>query len=344
MSGTDNTPYVEESWTKGASVLVAGAGGFIGGHIVGALLRNGAKHVRAVDTKPRELWYQQHAGAESVLSDLRSEEACVEAVQNVSYVINLAADMGGMGYIETHRVACMRSVLINTHLLDASAHAGVERYFFSSSACVYNAALQRQPVVAGLKEDDAYPADPEDGYGWEKLFSERMCRHYCEEMGVAVRVARYHNVYGPHGTWTGGREKAPAAVCRKIAMVKLGLTDEIEIWGDGEQGRSYMYADDCVVGTLKLIGSQYSSPTNVGSSRLISVNDLVDMVEAIAGTSARRRYVPDAPQGVRGRTSDNTTLRKVLGWEPEISLERGLERTFAWIYDEVGRSALVKSR
>ena len=261
--------------------------------------------------------------------------ACLRATDGIHTVFNLAADMGGMGYIETHRIDCMRSVLINTHLLAASARHNIVRYFFSSSACVYNGALQNKPVVSGLREEDAYPALPEDGYGWEKLFSERMCRHYHEELGLSVRVARFHNVYGPHGTWAGGREKAPAAICRKVAYVKLGLTDHIEIWGDGQQGRSYMYIDDCVDGTLRLLGSAYSEPINIGSSRLVSVDQLVDIVESIAGVRTSRRYNLDAPQGVRGRTSDNARALAVLNWEPVTALEGGLEKTYRWIYDRI---------
>ena len=327
-----------DDWRPVGRVLIAGGGGFIGGHLARELVRRGCD-VRAIDIKPVECWYQVHPDVENVVGDLRYEDACLQAVDGVSTVFNLAADMGGMGYIETHRVECMRSVLINTHLLAAAAAQGVDRYFFSSSACVYNGSLQDQPVLAGLREEDAYPAFPEDGYGWEKLFSERMCRHYLDERGIQVRIARYHNVYGPWGTWDGGREKAPAAICRKVAMVKLGYAEEIEIWGDGNQGRSYMFIDDCIDGTLRLTGSLVAEPVNIGSSRLVSVNEVVDIVEEIAGVQAPRKYNLSAPQGVRGRTSDNERVLRTLGWEPKMSLETGLERTFVWIYDQISSGA-----
>lgn len=332
---------MNRDWKPASPVLVAGAGGFIGGHLVAELLRRNVDDIRAVDIKPVTSWQQVHQGVECLVLDLRNEESCDRATSGVRTVFNFAADMGGMGYIETHRVACMRSVLINTHLLAASAEQHVDRYMFSSSACVYNGSLQNQPIVAGLREEDAYPAFPEDGYGWEKLFSERMCRHYRDELGISVRIARYHNVYGPHGTWDGGREKAPAAICRKVARVKLGLAEHIDIWGDGNQGRSYMYIDDCIEGTLRLTESDYSEPVNIGSARLVSVDQLVDIVENIAGVHPARRYQLDAPQGVRGRTSDNTRIRALLGWEPVTALEDGLEKTYAWIYDCV-RSAHVR--
>jgi len=325
-------------WNSTGRVLVAGAGGFIGGHLVGELRRLGAT-IRAVDSKSYEDWYQRFDDVECIVSDLRSADNCTAVSQDMSIVFNFASDMGGMGYIEMHRVNCMRSVLINTHLLDAAANAGAHCYFFSSSACVYNGALQENPVTPGLREEDAYPALPEDGYGWEKLFSERMCRHYLDELGLQVRVARYHNVYGPFGTWDGGREKAPAAICRKVAQAKLSGNYEIEIWGDGQQGRSFMYIDDCIDGSLRLAQSGYSDPINIGSSRLISINELVDIVETIAGVRLKRRYKPDAPQGVRGRTSDNSRVRAELGWEPSISLEEGLERTYSWIFDQVAIGA-----
>lgn len=319
-------------------VLVAGAGGFIGGHLVRAL--RGAGHaVRAVDRKPIQDWYQAFDGVENVRADLSRLEACRDAVAGVGAIYNLAADMGGMGFIEAHKADCMLSVLINTHLLVAARDAGVGRFFFSSSACVYAAGKQRSPDVVPLRESDAYPAEPEDGYGWEKLFSERMCRHFSEDHGLITRVARYHNVYGPNGTYAGGREKAPAAICRKVAEAKLSGDHRVEIWGDGEQTRSFMYVDDCVEGTLRLMHSDCAHPINIGSAELVSINRLVDLVEEIAGIRVRRGHDLSAPQGVRGRNSDNTMVREELDWEPSTPLRIGLERTYRWVYDELVRGA-----
>jgi GDP-D-mannose 3', 5'-epimerase len=315
-------------------VLVAGGGGFIGGHLVADLERQGMR-VRAVDVKPLDEWYQVSPTAENIVLDLSEIDACRRAVAGAGRVYNLAADMGGMGFIETHKALCMLSVLINTHMLMASRDEGVERFFFSSSACVYAADRQTSPDVTALAEADAYPAMPEDGYGWEKLFSERMCRHFREDFGMATRAARYHNVYGPYGTWEGGREKAPAAICRKVAEAKLTGTHAIEIWGDGEQTRSFMYVDDCVHGTQLLTGSDVVEPINIGSSELVTINQLVSIVEEIAGIEVERRDKRDAPQGVRGRNSDNTLILEQLGWEPSITLRDGMERTYRWIYDQM---------
>ena len=298
-------------------------------------LKRGFSYVRCVDVKPKEDWYQLHADADNLTLDLRNPDDCRRAVRGIDVVINLAADMGGMGYIEAHRAKCMISVLINTNLLCAAQDAKVSRYFYASSACVYNIDKQRSADVTPLKEEDAYPAMPEDGYGWEKLFSERMCRHFYEDFGVQTRVARYHNVYGPHGTWEGGREKAPAAICRKIAAAKLSGTHEIDIWGDGGQTRTFTYIDDCLFGTLMLTASDFADPINIGSAELVTVNQLVDIVESIAGITVRRNYILDAPKGVRGRSSDNTLIQSVFGWEPKISLEEGLEKTYRWIYDKI---------
>ena len=316
-------------------VLIAGAGGFIGGWLVRHLTEQGYTNLRAIDIKPVDEWYQVQPGVPSFASDLRSLEACNEAVRDVKHVYNLACDMGGMGFIEANRALCMISVLINTHLLMAGKEQGVERHFYSSSACVYNVDLQRDPTVTALKEEDAYPALPEDGYGWEKLFSERMCRNFYDDFGTETRVVRYHNVYGPNGTYDGGREKAPAAICRKVATAKLEGTDEIEIWGDGEQTRSFMYIDDCLLGTTRVMESEIREPINLGSSELVSINQLVDMAEGIAGVRLKRRYLLDAPKGVRGRNSDNTLIRSYLDWEPSTPLVEGLEKTYAWIYDEL---------
>jgi nucleoside-diphosphate-sugar epimerase len=314
---------------------VAGAGGFIGGHLVGRLLADGSTHVRAVDAKPIAEWHQVHRAAENLVLDLRRREECGLAAAGMDEIYNLAADMGGMGFIESNKALCMLSVLINTHLLQAALEAGASRYFYSSSACVYRASRQSDPEVLPLREEDAYPAEPEDGYGWEKLFGERLCRHFHEDFGLETRVARYHNVYGPYGTYDGGREKAPAAICRKVAEAKLSGVHEIEIWGDGRQTRSFTYIDDCLDGTLRLMDSDIRTPLNIGSSELVTINALVDIVEDIAGITTTRRHDLDAPQGVRGRNSDNTLVRAELGWEPSTSLRDGLERTYRWIYDEL---------
>ncbi|HYC63592.1 MAG TPA: NAD-dependent epimerase/dehydratase family protein, partial [Reyranellaceae bacterium] len=287
-------------------VVVTGAGGFIGGHLVKVLQQRGHTKIRAVDVKPLNEWYQKIPGVENQVGDLALLEPCRAAVKGAKMVYNLAADMGGMGFIETHKAECMLSVLISTHMLVAAKEAGVPRFFYSSSACVYNGDKQTEANVTALKEEDAYPALPEDGYGWEKLFSERMARHYREDYGMATRVARYHNVYGPEGTYDGGREKAPAAMCRKVIEAKLSGKHEIEIWGDGEQTRSFMYIDDCLYGTLRVMESEIREPINLGSAELVTINQLVDIVEDIAGLRLRRRYDLDAPKGVRGRNSDNT--------------------------------------
>src|SRR6185295_12790711 len=304
-------------------ILVAGAGGFIGGHLVAALRRSGAVRVRAVDVKPVGEWHQTFPDAENVVLDLRDLDACRQAAAGASEIYNLASDMGGMGFIETHKADCMLSVLINTHMLVAARDAGCGRYFFSSSACVYAADKQTDAAVTPLKESDAYPAMPEDGYGWEKLFGERMCRHFHEDFGLETRVARYHNVYGPHGTYDGGREKAPAAVCRKIIAAQLSGSGEIEIWGDGQQTRSFTFIADCVDGTRRLMESGVRTPLNIGSSEMVSINELVDLVEAIAGIKLKRSYNLKAPKGVNGRNSDNTLIQKYLQWEPDTRLRDG---------------------
>ncbi len=319
-------------------ILVAGAGGFIGGHLVADLLRRGHTDIRAVDIKPFEEWHQRFPEVENLQLDLRLKDACERAARGAEYVFNLACDMGGMGFIELNRGLCMLSVLINTHLLMAARDAGVKRYFYSSSACVYAADKQTDPNVSGLRESDAYPAMPEDGYGWEKLFSERMCRHFTEDFGLPTRVARFHNVYGPHGTWDGGREKAPAAICRKVIEAKLSGKREIEIWGTGEQTRSFMYIDDCLKGIDLIFHSdRITFPINLGSAEKVSINQLVDVVEEIAGVKLKRRYKLDAPKGVNGRNSDNTLIKQMLGWEPDTPLRVGMEKTYAWIYDQMTR-------
>jgi nucleoside-diphosphate-sugar epimerase len=323
-------------------IVVTGAGGFIGGHLIADLLRQGGSCIRAVDCKPLDEWWQLFPEVEKRQLDLREAEACAAAVQGAGQVYNLAADMGGMGFIENNRALCMLSVLINTHLLMAAERQAVRRYFYSSSACVYAADKQKSPEVIPLREEDAYPAMPEDGYGWEKLFSERMCRHFCEDFGLATRTARYHNVYGPKGTWMGGREKAPAAICRKVAEAKLSGRHEIEIWGDGHQTRSFMYIDDCVKGTQAILHSDILEPINLGSDELVSINQLVSIVEGIAGIRLKRRYNLSAPKGVNGRNSDNTRIKALLGWAPDTRLREGLTRTYAWIYDQVAGKRTVQ--
>lgn len=317
-------------------VLVAGGGGFIGGHLIAELRRRGNK-VRAADVKPMMEWHQVFDDVDNVVADLKLLQQCQRVCDGVSSVYQLAADMGGMGFIEHNKGLCMLSVLTNTHMLQAALDAGVGRFFYSSSACVYTASKQVSADVVALREEDAYPAMPEDGYGWEKLFSERMCRHFREDFGLPTRVARYHNVYGPLGTWEGGREKAPAAVCRKVIEAKASGNLSIEIWGDGLQTRSFMFIDDCVKGTLSIAGSDIQDPINLGSNELVTINQLVDIAEAIAGVRLKRTYNLNAPKGVNGRNSDNTRIKKELSWEPSIRLRDGMERTYRWIHDEYTR-------
>ena len=320
---------------KGQKAVVCGAGGFIGGHLVQSLIANGVDVVRAVDIKPLDEWYQVSKGVESLSLDLKDKDSCLKAATGAEVIFQLAADMGGMGFIENNKALCMLSVLTNTHMLMAAREKGVERFFYSSSACVYNGEKQTNPDVVALKEEDAYPALPEDGYGWEKLFSERMCRHFEEDYGLQTRVARYHNVYGPLGTWTGGREKAPAAVCRKVIEAKHSGKHEIEIWGDGKQTRSFMYIDDCTKGTQMIAESEIHEPLNLGSDELVTINQLVDIVEDIAGIKLKRNYNLGAPKGVNGRNSDNTLIQEKLNWAPSIKLREGMAKTYAWIEDEI---------
>lgn len=322
--------------------VVCGAGGFIGGHLVKYLQAQGVDVIRAVDVKPVEEWYQTSGDVENLSLDLKDAANCVAAARGATAVYQLAADMGGMGFIENNKALCMLSVLANTHMLMAAREVGVERFFYSSSACVYNGEKQTKEQVTPLKEADAYPALPEDGYGWEKLFSERMCRHFDEDFGIVCRVARYHNVYGPHGTWNGGREKAPAAIIRKVLEAKRSGRLEMEIWGDGHQTRSFMYIDDCVKGTRDIMTSGIEEPINLGSSELVTINGLVDIVEEIAGVKLERRYNLGAPKGVNGRNSDNTMIQQRLGWEPSIRLRDGMRRTYAWIEEEMERGASGK--
>jgi nucleoside-diphosphate-sugar epimerase len=313
-------------------VLVAGAGGFIGGHLTKRLLQNGMDVV-AVDKKPFNDWYQLFSEAQNLCLDLAESGNCEDVVTDCSWVFNLAADMGGMGFIENNKALCMISVLINTNLLIASKNASVGKYFFSSSACVYTQVLQTAlDRNVSLKEVDAYPANPEDGYGWEKLFSERMCRHFYEDFGFEVRVARYHNVYGPFGTYYGGREKAPAAAVRKVLEYKSGKVDQIKIWGDGKQLRSFTFIDDCIDGTLKLMESNFREPLNIGSSETISIKEMYDCIAEICGVSKPRYdYELNAPTGVRSRSSNNELCLAHLSWEPKIRFKDGIAKTLDWI-------------
>ncbi|QIX25489.1 NAD-dependent epimerase/dehydratase family protein [Nocardioides sp. JQ2195] len=323
--------------SNSVDVLVAGGGGFIGGHLVADLLAQG-KSVRSVDVKPQSEWYQVHPDAQNVVGDLSLLDTAMAQTAGAEEVYMLAADMGGMGFIENNKALCMLTVLTSTHMLQAAREHDVQRYFYSSSACVYAADKQVDTDITALKEADAYPAMPEDGYGWEKLFTERMCRHFEEDFDLTTRVARYHNVYGPEGTWDGGREKAPAAVCRKIATAAITGEHELEIWGDGEQTRSFMYIDDCLKGSQMILAGDSNVPVNLGSDELVSINGLVDIVEEIAGVKCHRNYKLDAPQGVRGRNSDNTQIQETYGWAPSITLADGLAKTYAWVYDQVKRS------
>ena len=315
-------------------ILIAGAGGFIGGHLAKSLLDEGHKVVCA-DSKPIEYWFQTFEECENYSLDLKEYDNCLKTSEGVDYIYNMACNMGGMGFIENNKAECMLSVLINTNLLRASIKNNVSRYFFSSSACVYNGSKQKNTFIEGLKESDAYPAEPEDGYGWEKLFSERMCRHFTEDFKIETRVARYHNVYGPLGTFDGGREKAPAALCRKIINAKLNSIDTIDVWGDGEQTRSFMYIDDCLIGTKKLFLSDSSDVYNIGSEEQVSINQMIEIIENIAGVTLNKNYLLDKPLGVRGRSSDNSLIRDKIQWDTEVSLKNGLEKTYKWIFDQI---------
>lgn len=322
---------------KEIKVLITGAGGFIGGHLVKYLQKQGYRKIRAVDIKPLKNWHQLSDEVENLSLDLKDSSNCEIATKDMDEVYNLASNMGGMGFIESNKALCMLNVLINTHMLLAAKKNKVKRFFYSSSACVYAADKQTNAEIAGLKETDAYPAMPEDGYGWEKLFSERLCRHFMEDFGLETRVARFHNVYGPFGEYKGGREKAPAALSRKVIEAKISGQKEIEIWGDGKQSRTFMYIDDCVKGIDLIMHSDIREPINLGTSELITVDEFVSMIEDIAQIKLKRNYNLDAPKGVRGRSSDNTLIKKYLGWQPNIPLREGMKKTYLWIEGEIKR-------
>ena len=330
---------------RNKKILVVGAGGFIGGHLVNKLIKDG-NIIIAADIKPREHWFQEFEKAKNYYSiDMKEIKNCRKVVKNVDYVFNMACNMGGMGFIENNKAECMQSVLINTNLLIACKEFKIKKYFFSSSACAYNQSIQQEVFIEGLKEDDAYPADPEDGYGWEKLFSERMCRHFMEDYGIQVRIARYHNIYGPYGTYDGGREKAPAALCRKIIKAKKESKNEIEVWGDGMQTRTFLYVDDCIEGTLRLFESDYSDPVNIGSDEQVSINQMIEIIEGISGLKKLKKiYQLDKPKGVRGRSSNNDLVKKVLNWSYKIKLKEGLEKTYNWISSEINNHGSNLSR
>jgi GDP-D-mannose 3', 5'-epimerase len=316
-------------------ILVTGAGGFIGGHLIKELLKYNNKIV-AADIKPKEYWFQLNDNCKNYTADLKNKEICTQLTENIDYVFNMACNMGGMGFIENNKAECMLSVLINTHLLESCIKNKVAKYFFSSSACVYNAQKQNTSFIQGLKEEDAYPAEPEDGYGWEKLFSERMCRHFNEDFELDVRIARYHNIYGPLGTFDGGREKAPAALCRKIANCKINNNYEIDVWGNGEQTRTFLFIDDCIEGTLKLFNSNYTKPLNIGSDEQVSINEMISKIQEISNISKlKKNYQLNMPQGVKGRSSNNDMAIKILNWKYKTSLKTGLEKTYSWIYDQL---------
>ena len=317
--------------------LISGAGGFIGGHLAKSLMDEGHQVVCA-DVKPLHLWFQLFEDNKNYSMDLKEYENCLTASKGVDYIYNMACNMGGMGFIENNKAECMLSVLINTNLLRASIVNNVEKYFFSSSACVYNGSKQNETFISGLKESDAYPAEPEDGYGWEKLFSERMCRHFTEDFKLQTRVARYHNIYGPYGTYDGGREKAPAALCRKVILAKKGNLETLDVWGDGQQTRTFLYVDECVEGTLRLFESNHSDPINIGSDEQVSINQMIEMIESISGVSSfNKNYQLDKPKGVRGRSSNNDLIKKVLNWSYEMSLKDGLIKTYKWIESEMSQ-------
>ena len=326
-------------------VLVVGAGGFIAGHLIKKILENGNKVV-ACDIKPKENWFQDFDNVENHYSmDMKDIVNCRKLTKGINYIFNMACNMGGMGFIENNKAECMQSVLINTNLLAACRENNIEKYFFSSSACAYNTIKQQDVFIEALKEEDAYPAYPEDGYGWEKLFSERMCRHFMEDYGIKVRIARYHNVYGPYGTYDGGREKAPAALSRKVIQSKINKENKIQVWGDGKQTRSFLYINDCIEGTLRLFDSDYADPINIGSDEQVSINEMIGLIENISGIEKlNKEYQLDKPKGVRGRSSNNDLIKKVLNWSYQIKLKDGLKKTYDWIESEMSKKGSNTNR
>ena len=325
---------------KNKKILIVGAGGFIGGHLVKNLIKNNS--IVAVDIKPKEYWFQEFENSNNYYEmDMKNISNCREVTKDIDYVFNMACNMGGMGFIENNKAECMLSVLINSNLLISCKENNVKRYFFSSSACAYNISKQQDVYIDGLKEEDAYPANPEDGYGWEKLFSERMCRHFMEDFGIEVRIARYHNIYGPYGTYDGGREKAPAALCRKIAEVQTKKTNKVEIWGDGNQTRTFLFIDDCIEGTLRLFESDHHEPINIGSDEQVSINQMIEIISDISNiNNFEKIYQLDKPKGVRGRSSNNDKIKKVLNWSYKIPLKDGLKTTYKWIFSEMKKKYL----
>jgi len=325
-----------------SKILICGAGGFIGGHLASKFLNDKNIELICADIKPLEYWFQKFENSKNFCLDLKNYDNALEVTKDVDHVFNFACNMGGMGFIENNKAECMLSVLVNTNLLSASLKNKCKKFFFSSSACVYNSNKQNDTFVKGLKEEDAYPADPEDGYGWEKLFSERMCRHFTEDFGMETRVVRYHNIYGPLGTFDGGREKAPAALCRKIINAKKDNKKIIDVWGDGEQTRSFLFIDDCIKGTLDVFNSNEREVFNIGSEEQVSINQMIEIIEEIADYSVEKNYQLDKPKGVRGRSSDNSLVNRKIGWKPNLTLKEGLAKTYTWIEHQINSGSNIE--
>ena len=322
-------------------ILICGAGGFIGGHLALKFIKENEFDIVCADIKPKEYWFQIFDEAQNFSLDLKEYENTLKVTKDIDYIFNFACNMGGMGFIENNKAECMLSVLVNTNLLRSAVKNNCKKFFFSSSACVYNGSKQNKTFIDGLKETDAYPAEPEDGYGWEKLFSERMCRHFKEDFGLETRVVRYHNIYGPFGTFDGGREKAPAALCRKIINAKKNKDKSIDVWGDGEQTRSFLYIDDCIKGTLDVFNSDSSEVFNIGSEEQVSINQMIEMIEEIGNYPVKKNYQLDKPKGVRGRSSNNDFVTKEIGWKSENSLKEGLTKTYDWIYQQINSGSNI---